>query len=168
MELYRFYASIHARPEEATAGPQVQLQGQLLDTLHVPPPLLAQPLDRNFEDTIEILSRWERMFVEPDGSFVWVSSQNATPWQVDGNLYDRDELLAFLDIKGCCPPAEFDRLLGALGWPETALMFQLTREGVFLAEAEFRRFALACGGTPDQPREIPRRSPARDSRGDLA
>jgi len=32
-------------------------------------------------------------------------------------------------------------LLTALGWPATAVMFQLTREAVFLDEAEFRRFA---------------------------
>jgi hypothetical protein len=82
------------------------------------------------------------MFCEPDGSFVWVSSQGEPAWQVDGNLYDRNERLLFVDLKGTCPPREFDRLLGALGWPSTALMFQLTREAVFLDEAEFRRHAL--------------------------
>ena len=81
------------------------------------------------------------MYCEPDGSFVWVSSQGEPAWQVDGNLYDHNERLLFVDLKGTCPPREFDRFLAALGWPRTKLMFQLTREAVFLDEAEFRRLS---------------------------
>ena len=95
----------------------------------------------SFEVASQRLGQLERMFCEPDGSFVWVSSQGDPVWQVDGNLYDRDERLLFVDLKGTCPPDQFDRLLSALGWPETKLMFQLTREAVFLDEAEFRRLS---------------------------
>lgn len=147
VELYCFYASIHARPSEVESGPAVALAGQTYQTLHVPQALLSEPFERNFEDAVEAFSRWERMFVEPDGSFVWCSSQNATPWQVDGNLYDRDELLLFVDVKGACPKGEFDRFLGALGWPKTPLMFQLTREAVFLDEHEFRRWAAQAAAS---------------------
>jgi hypothetical protein len=56
-------------------------------------------------------------------------------------LFDRDGKLLFVDLKGSCPPEQFDRLLGAFGWPAASLMFQLTRQAVFLDEAEFRRFA---------------------------
>ena len=101
----------------------------------------------SFEVARECLAGLERMFSEPDGSFVWVSPQGDPVWQVDGNLYDRNERLLFVDAKGSCPPEEFDRLLTALGWPATKLMFQLTREAVFLDEAEFRRHALAAGST---------------------
>ena len=47
-------------------------------------------------------------------------------------------------MKGTCPPQRFDELLAALGWPQTQLVFQLTRQAVFLDEAEFRRFALTA------------------------
>lgn len=139
--MYYFFASIHARPEEAEPGEAVQLAEASVPTLHVPRALVGQPFERNFEDTLETLARHERMFVEPDGSFVWVSSHEEPAWQVDGNLYDRDELLLFVDIKGSCPADRFDELLSALGWPGTSLMFQLTRQAVYLAEAEFRRVA---------------------------
>lgn len=145
MPIYNFYASVHARPEEVEAGPAIEIDGQKLPTLRVPAALMSQPLDRNFEDTVETMSVWPRMFVEPDGSFVWASSQNGDRWQVDGNLYDCQELLQFIDIKGCCPEQEFDRLLGAFGWPTLRLMFQLTPEAVFLEEAEFRRLAQLRG-----------------------
>lgn len=139
--MYRFFATIHARPAEATPAAVIELEGNTYRTLHIPPPLLSQPFERDFESVIEAVRDWERMFVEPDGSFVWVSSAGAPAWQLDGNLHDRNELLLFVDVKGACPVEEFDRFLGALGWPATPLMFQLTREAVFLDEAEFRRWA---------------------------
>jgi hypothetical protein len=98
-------------------------------------------MDCSFEAALARLGELERMYSEPDGSFVWTSPHAEHPWQVDGNLFDRDGRLLFVDLKGTCPAEPFDRFLQALGWPETKLMFQLTREAVFLGEAEFRRFA---------------------------
>jgi hypothetical protein len=83
------------------------------------------------------------MFFEPDGSFVWTSPSNEPAWQVDGNLFDRNGRVLFVDLKGSCPGDQFDRLLSALGWPATPLVFQLVREAVFLDEAEFRRYAAS-------------------------
>ena len=97
----------------------------------------------SFEEAADRLKQLARMYCEPDGSFVWASPQGQPPWQVDGNLYDRAGSLLFVDLKGTCPAEEFDRLLAALGWPASKLMFQLVREAVFLDETEFRRHALA-------------------------
>jgi hypothetical protein len=139
---YTFYVTVHARPAGAAAGPTIAVGGQSLATLGVLPEELATTtFADSFETTVARLAQLERMFCEPDGSFVWVGSQKETPWQVDGNLYDRNGRLLFVDLKGNCPREAFDRLLTALGWPATAVMFQLTREAVFLDEAEFRRFA---------------------------
>ncbi len=40
-----------------------------------------------------------RLQLEWDGAFVWVGER----WQLDGMLYDRDEQLRYVDLKGCCP-----------------------------------------------------------------
>ena len=103
--------------------------------------LAATTFACTFEEVSERLKRLDRIYCEPDGSFVWVSSQDAPRWQVDGNLYDRTERLLFIDIKGSCPPEEFDRFLACFGWPEQPVMFQLVREAVLLDESEFRRWA---------------------------
>ncbi len=135
-----FYVTVHARPPAASTGATVELTGKKVNTLRVSPEDLATTtMDCSFETAIARLSKLERMYCEADGSFVWVSSQGEPPWQVDGNLYDRNERLLFVDLKGACPSEHFDRFLTALGWPETKLVFQLTREAVFLDEAEFRR-----------------------------
>jgi hypothetical protein len=140
--MYTFHTTIHAQPADATAGGRLSLGGREHTTLRIAPQTLGTtPFPLTFEAAVAAISRFEHMYCEPDGSFVWVSPQGHAPWQVDGNLYDRSERLLFVDAKGSCPQREFDRLLSAFGWPETMLMFQLVREAVFLDESEFRRHA---------------------------
>lgn len=136
-----FQITIHARPAETKVGAQADLGGEQYRTLHVPPAALGAAFEISFEAASEALSALERMFLEPDGSFVWVSAAKDRPWQLDGVLYDRNERLLYVDLKGACTPGDFDRLLAALGWPGTPVMFQLAREALFLDEAEFRRYA---------------------------
>lgn len=141
---YTFFVTVHARPSRVNMGAQVAVGTHRVNTLAiVREELQSTTFACTFEQATARLAALERMYCEPDGSFVWVSSQQESPWQVDGNLYDRDGRLLFVDLKGICPPAAFDRLLEALGWPQTPVMFQLTREAVFLDEEEFRRLAEA-------------------------
>jgi hypothetical protein len=95
----------------------------------------------SFEQAADRLQQLSRLFFEPDGSFVWVGQDGDRRWQVDGQLTDRDGRLLYAELRGTCPSQAFDRLLAALGWPKTPLVFQLTRDGTFLDEAQFRRFA---------------------------
>jgi len=142
--MYSFYVTVHALPGKATAGDEIDVAGRKVRPLQVAPEALGTTtMDFSFEAARTRLDELERMYTEPDGSFVWTSSHAECPWQIDGNLYDRDGRMLFVDLKGTCPAEQFDRLLQAFGWPEAKLMFQLTREAVFLDEAEFRRFAAA-------------------------
>jgi hypothetical protein len=140
--MYSFFASLHARPEGAAPQGELARAGQTFPTLAIESePPGRTPLEVTFERAAEWLAKLERMYCEPDGSFVWVSSQGQPAWQVDGNLYDHAGRLLLVDLKGSCPAEEFDRLLAAFGWPQTALMFQLKTEAVFLDEPSFRRWA---------------------------
>ena len=149
--LLHFHATLHSRSAEVTPGVTLQLRGAPATTLIVPPTALAHPFAVTFEECAAQLEKLQRMFVEPDGSFVWVSSSESgnsaqAQWQIDGNLFDRNGRLLLVDLQGTCDEAAFDRLLTAFGWPETPVMFQLAREAVFLDEGNFRRYAAR--GTP--------------------
>lgn len=111
--------------------------------LAVPRPLVGPPLAVGFDEALDRLGAIERLFAEPDGSFVWASPREGASWQVDGNLFERDGRVRLVDLKGTCPPAEFDRLLAAFGWPGQRVMMELVQAGVFLDEQTFRRHALA-------------------------
>lgn len=148
-ELYAFDVSVHAFPAEARpAGRHVDDRGDW-PTLHVPPAALTVPLAAGFDAALDRLAALERMYVEPDGSFVWTSPREGLWWQVDGNAAEREGRVLLVDLRGSCPPAEFDRLLAALGWPADPLVFQLVRPAVFIDEATFRRHALARGTAGD-------------------
>lgn len=147
---YAFEITLQARPPEATAGPLVTDAWGTWPTLLVPKETLAIPMVVGFDEAIERLAAVERLYAEPDGSFVWACSHDGSPsgrrrWQVDGNAYDRDGRVLLVDLKGSCPPDDFDRLLAAFGWPEQPLMFQLVRAATFLDEPTFRRHAAARG-----------------------
>jgi hypothetical protein len=152
--MYSFYVSVHARPPQAAPGKTIELDGRTLRTLEIPPPVLSTTTFAcSFETARSRLGDLARLYSEPDGSFVWASRQGEPAWQIDGNLYDRNERLLFVDVKGSCPRDEFDRFLQALGWPQTQIVFQLTREAVFLDEEEFRLLATAQGSTGARPIE---------------
>jgi len=105
--------------------------------VHADPP--GAPFNVTFEDVSAALATFERLYIEPDGSFVWASSSGEPAWQLDGVLYDRDGRLQHIDLKGACPAAALDRLLAVLGWPATRVQFELVREGETLDETAFRR-----------------------------
>ena len=109
--------------------------------MRVTPEMLQVSLPVSFEQASTDLAALPRMFVEPDGSLVWVAGDGGPQWQVDGVMYDRGGRLLYVELKGQCPKDEFDRLLRAFAWPETPLMFQLVHKAVYLTEADFRLWA---------------------------
>ena len=97
------------------------------------------PLTVTFDAALAALESLPRMFIEPDGSFVWRgTTADGSTWQLDGNLIDRGEVLDRVDLHGRCPRDKFDDLLRALGWPQAPLAFQLTHRGLTLSESDFR------------------------------
>lgn len=152
--LYAFEVTLHARSADARAGEVLNDAWGTWPTLAVPRESLNEPLAIQFEEALERFAQVDRLFVEPDGSFVWSSPRPsggppAAPWQVDGNAFDREGRVLLVDLKGSCPGGDFDRLLTALGWPAQAVMMQLVRPAVFLDESTFRRHAAARGRVGD-------------------
>ncbi|MCE9630818.1 MAG: hypothetical protein K8S94_08930 [Planctomycetia bacterium] len=150
--LNAFDITLHARPAEAIAGDSLADAWGTWPTLAVPRAALSAPMAVGFDDALRRLGGLERLYAEPDGSFVWTSSRGVETanrghawWQVDGNAFEKDGRVLLVDLKGSCPAAELDRLLGVFGWPEQPLMMQLVRSATFLDEPTFRRHALARG-----------------------
>ena len=107
----------------------------------------ASALPVTFDQATAALQLLERLFLAPDGSFVWTgSTADGELWQVDGNMIDRPDALAYVELKGRCPEEQFDRLLATFGWRETPLTFHLQQRGIMLSEAEFRKLAANEGG----------------------
>ncbi len=105
------------------------------------------PLSVAFDHALAALECLDRLFIEPDGSFVWTGALlDGTAWQVDGNLIDQGDCLAYVELKGRCPEPQLNQILATLGWPDVPLVFELTRQGVVVEEDEFRRLAATQAG----------------------
>jgi hypothetical protein len=140
-DLLAFHVHVHARPAEVTAGQAVVTRGQSVVPLRADQAALISAWPITFDEALASLTRLPRMFIELDGSFVWVSAAGEKPWQVDGVLNDRGQQLAYVELRGTCAPDAFGNLLSALGWPQTPLLFQLVAEGLLLDEGDFHRVA---------------------------
>ena len=147
-DIYAFDITLHGQTPDTAGLPSVDTYADTWGewpTLTVPRELLTAPMVIGFDEAFGRLARLERMYAEPDGSFVWTSPSEGPWWQVDGNAVEKDGRVLLVDLKGSCPAAEFDRLLGAFGWPRQAMMMQLVRPAVFLDEPVFRRHARSRG-----------------------
>jgi len=102
------------------------------------------PFESSFEQAVAAIEALPRLFVEPDGSFVWVSADDRHPWQLDGVLYDAHGQLMHLELKGDCTVAAYETLLSALGWTANDLGFHVSGEGRWLTESEFRHQYLTA------------------------
>lgn len=145
---YAFEITLHGRPEAVAAlepGPIHRDLGCSWPTVIVPRSALSDPLAVGFDDALAGLGALDRMFAEPDGALVWTSDRDGVRWQVDGNASEKEGRVLLVDLKGACPPEDFDRLLACFGWPAQRLLMQLVRAGVFLEEETFRRHATARG-----------------------
>jgi hypothetical protein len=143
VQRYRFHTIVHARPQGATYGDAVQIQGVSVRPVQLTPAMLSERMPHSFEEVAASLNALPRMFCEPDGSLVWVAPQDEEAWQVEGNLFDRDGRLAFVDLKGQCTARAWRQLLAALGSDSRDLVFQLVREAVYLDEDDFLKVAAA-------------------------
>ena len=155
--MYAFECSLHALPDS-----KVPVSGETLTdscgqwpTLLIAQDQLITPLPIGFDDVLNQLNTLPRLYAEPDGSFVWTSPQENTRWQVNGNLYERNDSVLFVEIKGSCPASEFDQLLAGFLPDEKACVVQLTRPAVFVTVEVFRAHAGARGQAGDGASLLP-------------
>lgn len=138
-----FHITVHARPPGAWSERSTLLDGTETRILDIPSPKLDAFFPVSFEAAASRLGGLPRLFIEPDGSFVWVSVRGETPsWQLDGMLYDRAGRLLYVELKGNCPTTPFLELLAAFGNAHTPFVVQLIRHAIVLDSQEFCRTRL--------------------------
>ncbi|MEO1991657.1 MAG: hypothetical protein ABGW78_06975 [Pirellulales bacterium] len=145
LSIYSFDISLHGFSSEYERESRFQDPWGTWTVLQIPQLSLSRPLNVTFDNAVERLSQLDRMFVELDGSFLWSNKHHSHSWQIDGNIFEQNNKVLFVELKGTCFPSTFDALLTCFGWPTETLVFQLTRPSVFLREHDFRRHALSRG-----------------------
>lgn len=70
------------------------------------------PLETSFEAAAERLESLEKLYFEPDGSFVW--TRDAGRQQIFGMLYDAGGQIQYIDLRGTCEIEMWSELIIAI------------------------------------------------------
>ncbi len=98
----------------------------------------------SYDEVADALSRLPRLFLEPDGSLVWVSPEDPAR-KLNAQITDDGRQVMYVELRGTCRWEELVPILSALGWPSLPLMFQWLPESVLLAESSFRQLLESSG-----------------------
>jgi hypothetical protein len=126
-----FHVLLQARPSQTLDAGTLSAGDRELPAVRLEPSVRPPLFDLTFEQAIERLEELPRMFVEPDGSFVWVSRQGPGAWQIDGQLNDGPQRLMNVELKGHASREQVQQLLSLLGWPQTSLLVQFVQQGLY-------------------------------------
>ncbi len=108
-----------------------QISGEAPLRLRLYGPSAGQPLQMSWEDAFEQLSRLPRMYIEPDGSFLWTGETAMQPhssphaWQLEGTIYDDGRAIQYVDILARCPLSTWEIFLDAIGETFDSVTLQL-------------------------------------------
>ncbi len=93
-------------------------------------------LPQSFESLAEVLGSLPGMYFEMDGSFVWVDHETEPASQMDGMVYDRQDKLAYVEIKGECSVKQWRTLCLAvcgLAVPVNGILLQSEEDSSYTA-----------------------------------
>ncbi|MEQ1828924.1 MAG: hypothetical protein ABL921_23380 [Pirellula sp.] len=85
----KFFLQIHARP--------------------------GQAFSQSFDGLVQLFRNMHGMYVEMDGSFVWIDRETHPHSQMDGMVYDRNGLLEYVEVKGDFSQKQWWSLCQAIG-----------------------------------------------------
>src|SRR5687768_7138218 len=101
MTMLHFNVSLYAAPAGSQPARPIELDGGVFQAIDIPAATLAATqLACSFEEAVARMEALERMFVEPDGSLLWVGEDASQRWQVDGNVYDRAGRVQYVELNG--------------------------------------------------------------------
>lgn len=84
----------------------------------------AGPFESNFESMLARIELLPRMFIEMDGSFVW-RPEGDRNWQIDGMVYDANQHVQYIDLKGEAPTAMWESLFEKIAGDDSLVNWQV-------------------------------------------
>ncbi len=75
------------------------------------------PLGAAFDDVVRRVCTLERLHYEPDGSLLL----SGKTWQIGGLIYDRQEIVQYVELQGTAPPQRWRSLIRTIAGPSGAV-----------------------------------------------
>ena len=102
------------------------------------------PLHISWEEALLRLEKLPRMFVEPDGSFLWTgeATAEAAQWRLEGTVYDDGQVVRYIELRGQCPLRQWQEFLGAFDESFSTVVLDLLDQST-VVEGEWLRRRVA-------------------------
>ena len=123
---------LYALPSIFEQGPMRMISGSALTTINCAD-VSHTRLPTSFEQAVERLEKFDRLFIELDGSFVWTGTDRNGNWQLDGMLYDYAGRLQRVELKGTCPLPEWHTILHSLATTNESVVVHLLDHQCFIS-----------------------------------
>jgi hypothetical protein len=68
------------------------------------------PLGARFDEVVQRVTALQRLHYEPDGSLLW----SCEHWQIGGLIYDREEIVQYVELQGTAPADRWQVLIRAI------------------------------------------------------
>ncbi len=137
-----WHLRIARHPPNALPRGNATILGQFVETLELPQGPI--PLSVSFDHVSDVLSQFPNLHFEPDGAFTWGSverrSQHERLWQLDGMIYDRENRIEYVELKGNCDRAAWEAFTQVLSGVEyVPLVVHWIEQGLWISEPDFRK-----------------------------
>ena len=113
------------------SGPETKINGKHGGMMQLRPSQCTA-WSSSFESVAERISEIERMYFEPDGSFLWAGEVEKRHWRLEGFLYDDGHRLQRCELRGRCPRENWQLLLDCLSGQHDRLVAFDNRRNVYL------------------------------------
>lgn len=129
-----WHTILHALNTSSYDSLSASVDGHEVVAIDLPSTAFQQPLGVTFDATLEFLAALPRLYIEPDGSFIWLSDDGADEWKIDGQLNDSPGGLMTVELKitGRRPWPGLESVLHSVDWPRQAIAFEMVRQGIYL------------------------------------
>ena len=139
MMVSQWHIAVHPSLSLEVPTQAASVDGQTVQALQIEARELNQKFDVSFDELFETLQNFERLFIELDGSFVWRGTSSDTPWQIDGIVFEKDDRVWYVELKGYCDRQSFNELVCCLAGDESSFIVQSITEGIVVSGREFIR-----------------------------
>ena len=139
MMVSRWHIAVYpSLPQEVPTQAAI-VDGQTVEALQIEARELNKTFDVSFDKLFESLQEFERLFIELDGSFVWRGTSDDSRWQIDGVVFEKDDRVWYVELKGYCDHQSFNKLVCCLAGNESSCIVQSITEGTVVSGREFIR-----------------------------
>ena len=139
MIISNWHIAVFPKPRVSIPWSTGVLGGNAFKKLEIDSVQLDAVFEASFDQLFQKLESFERLFIELDGSFVWRGEHENKNWQVDGIVYEKDDFVWNIELKGYCDERAFIELIHSVTDQPEETVVQSISDAVVVPMSEFIR-----------------------------